>query len=127
MGRPVRQGAEPPVPDFGTLHLDFAGGYELSVLSDAQVAPWPAWLLAELQPPSAPPLQHVTTPSGDADKARLYVIGALRHAVERVATAPEGVCNDTLNAECWSMAWFIPVRLPRARVQCSGPLPVDKL
>jgi hypothetical protein len=35
----------------------------------------------------------------------------LRRAVGRIATAREGIRNETLNAECWAMARFIPDQL----------------
>ena len=76
------------------------------------IPPWevsppkaPQWLLTLMAPP---PIVSRPAPvlNGDTHKRR-YAIGALRHAIERVATAPSGQANDTLNRQTWSMTRFI--------------------
>jgi hypothetical protein len=80
----------------------------LPVLADGPLAPWPAWLLADLQPPPAPSVRRAWWNSvAYDDKRRRYAIAGLRHAVERVATAPDGTRNDTLNRETFGLARFL--------------------
>jgi hypothetical protein len=79
----------------------------LPVAVDGPLAPWPAWLLRELLPPrGAVTPAHLVLPA-ERDAARHYAVRALRRAVERVASAPEGARNETLNAETYSLARFI--------------------
>jgi Bifunctional DNA primase/polymerase, N-terminal len=69
--------------------------------------PAPAWLLRLLTPPreSDPPAPRRLA-HGD-NRGRPYAIGALRRAVEQVATAPGGSRNDTLNKAAHSVARFV--------------------
>ena len=88
-----------------------------AVLDRSLRATWPAWLLALALPPPEPPRAALVMPAGaSGDTARRYGLGALRNAVERVASAGQGTRNATLNAECFSMARFIPAVLSAAEV-----------
>lgn len=82
-----------------------AAGYEIIDKSRAQ--PWPAWLVEMTQPPlpRKADLEHLDNKLKDADR---YVQGAVRAAVQAVASAPEGRRNDVLNGETYSLARFIP-------------------
>jgi hypothetical protein len=73
-----------------------AGGYliwwpaaGLPVLSDAPLAPWPEWLLAEFRSKPRRPIIPSTTFNGCGD-------GWLRGLIRTVATAPEGKRNCIL-------------------------------
>lgn len=76
-------------------------------------APWdinaptaPAWLADAVRPPPEP--VYSTAPDlSDGDNARRYAVSALRNAITRVATAPSGQANDTLNRETHAMAKFL--------------------
>ncbi|MDN7355181.1 bifunctional DNA primase/polymerase [Acetobacter senegalensis] len=67
---------------------------------------WPAWLVEMAQPPLPPraDLKHIEDGMRNADR---YVQGAVRAAVQAVASAPAGGRNDRLNAETFSLARFI--------------------
>lgn len=76
-------------------------------------APWelnttvaPRWLIEAVRPPPEPP-RGPPPDLSDGDKARNYAVAALRHAISRVATAPSGQANDTLNRESYAMAKFL--------------------
>lgn len=69
----------------------------------------PAWLLRLVTPPPEPPLR---APRPLDASQRPYAVGALRKAVERVASAVPGQRNDTLNREAWSVARFVGVLQP---------------
>lgn len=71
---------------------------------DAPTAP--AWLLEAVKPPPERPY-NPTPILSEGDKARNYAVAALRHAIARVATAPAGQANDTLNRESYAMARFL--------------------
>lgn len=85
-----------------------AGGYCIAWypghLDRAAMAPWPHALSLKLAKP-APVLRakFPTIPAGDTT-ARRYGLAALRSAVERVATAPEGARNETLNRQAFALA-----------------------
>lgn len=66
----------------------------------------PAWLLDAVKPPPEP-VRGPAPDLHDGDKARNYAVAALRHAIARVATAPSGQANDTLNRESFAMARFL--------------------
>jgi hypothetical protein len=80
------------------------------VVQDAPLAPWPDWLLAELlkgrPAPEFGAPRAWSAPRREGDRAR-YVVAALRRAVQRVAAAPDGQRNDTLNAETFGLTRFI--------------------
>lgn len=77
-----------PAAGYGVEHLD-------------TLVDWPPWLLEEVAPP--PP--RMPPPSTARAVAGVgYVAGALRRGIERVATAPEGRRNETLNAETFALA-----------------------
>ena len=68
--------------------------------------PAPEWLLRAVAPPPSPDIpQRRRVVSGLA--GRPYAVGALRRAVEQVATALAGCRNDTLNRSAWSLSRFI--------------------
>jgi excisionase family DNA binding protein len=69
----------------------------LPVLCDVPPARWPEWLLAELAPQPAAP--RTIAPFVDEPRDRgAYATAALRHAARRIANAPTGTRNLTLNA-----------------------------
>lgn len=88
------------------------------------VAPWdvapspaPPWLLRLVAPPPEPPLPgHASVPEPGSDRARAYALGALRRAVEQVATAREGSRNDVLNSATWSLVRFMPDSLGASEI-----------
>jgi hypothetical protein len=78
------------------------------------IAPWelapppaPTWLLGLVAPPPAPLHEPPPLPSDASGDRRRYALVALRRAADRVATAPQGQRNDTLNTETFSLARFI--------------------
>ncbi len=70
-----------------------------------EAADWPAWLLDALAPPPRKPWTPTVVEGGKADDR--YIAAALRRACERVATAPDGARNSTLNDEAWSVGKFV--------------------
>jgi hypothetical protein len=84
------------------------------VLCDLSPVPWPAWLLELLTPPetSREPCSNVHIDTGR------YARAVLRHAANRVATAPLGHRNSILNAEAYGIGRFVkavfstPKKLP---------------
>lgn len=77
------------------------------------IAPWdvpppecPEWLVALIRQPPPPPPRPAPPLIGDGAKRR-YAVAAIRMAIQRVATAPGGQANDTLNREAWAMARFL--------------------
>lgn len=66
----------------------------------------PRWLLDAVKPPPEP-VCRAPTPLREGDKARNYAIAALKNAISRVATAPAGQANDTLNTETYALARFL--------------------
>ena len=86
----------------------------LPVLSDAPPAPWPEWLLDELSPPSAPAPPAVWNPLGSPTRYRAasrYASAALQHAADRVALAPTGSRNATLNAQAYGIGRLVAAEL----------------
>jgi len=78
----------------------------LEVIQIGPVVAWPEWLLEGiLRRPIAQ--QRPARPTPEAKITVTYAIAALRSAVIRVATAPYGCINDTLNRECWSLVRFV--------------------
>ena len=82
-----------------------AGGYAIAwapeLLTRRSMAPWPGWLTDVLRPSPRP--------AREAPRPRIAVAGryeasALIKAIQRVAAAPEGLRNATLNAEAFSLA-----------------------
>ena len=76
------------------------------------MAPWeapppdaPAWLVTALAPPPAPPEREPTTVEKAASTP--YAEAALRNAYQRVACAPSGSRNHTLNADSFALVRFI--------------------
>jgi hypothetical protein len=106
-GRPVA-GIDGRADGGYIVHWPAAG---LPVLCDAVPAPWPGWLIAELMPPppTGAPAAPWRAPAASADPraASSYAAAALRRGAERVARAPLGTRNATLNAECFSLARLI--------------------
>jgi hypothetical protein len=55
-----------------------------------------------------PPFQEAPPRhADDAGGRRRYALAALRRAADRVATAPHGQRNDTLNSETFSLTRFL--------------------
>lgn len=79
-----------------------ASGFE--VQNEGVLANWPEWLAEKLLPQPRQP----SAPLPSAHCQRPYVQAALTHAMQTVATAPDGSRNHTLNCEVWSLARFIP-------------------
>lgn len=69
--------------------------------------PAPDWLLQLVAPLPKSPLPAPHPVANTGQPGRFYAIGALRRAVEQVATAPDGQRNDTLNRAAWSLSRFI--------------------
>jgi hypothetical protein len=77
--------------------------------------PAPAWLIKLVSPPPVSPTPAMPRrPPDVADTSLRYARAALRHAVERVAAAPNGTRNDTLNREVFAMTRFIGKNLLEA-------------
>lgn len=84
------------------------------------VAPWdvdppvaPAWLLSAVKPPpepeaKAPDLTKITRP---------YVIAALHNSIRRVAAAPQGHRNNTLNQNTRSLGKMVGEELSEAEIR----------
>ena len=82
------------------------------VMCGAPLAPWPEWLLGELIPPTAtrpawPPATDMPGPECGSHYSR----AALRHATDRVARAPVGARNSTLNAEAFGLGRLVAAGL----------------
>jgi len=86
----------------------------LPVLTDvplADLAEWPQWLLDAAMPQTRPlPIYRSPRISPTAYGTERYAMAALRHAADRVATAPAGSRNNTLNAEVFALCRFIEDR-----------------
>ncbi|MBF0563083.1 MAG: bifunctional DNA primase/polymerase [Alphaproteobacteria bacterium] len=81
----------------------------LPVLVDmplTDLAGWPQWLIDAALPPPKPVYVPKPLPA-DGTRAERYARAALRHAADRVATAPTGSRNDILNRETHALARFI--------------------
>ena len=66
----------------------------------------PGWLLRAVAPPPEP--VHRAAPDlSSGDKARSYAVGALKSAIAKVACAPSGAANSTLNAETYAIGRFL--------------------
>jgi hypothetical protein len=77
---------------------------------DHAPAAWPQWLLDELSRPRAAAPSAPRTPPLDLSRYRTgsrYADAALRNAVERIAQAPIGSRNSTLNAKAYSLGRLI--------------------
>lgn len=76
-------------------------GAGFPMLSEAEPAAWPDWLL----PPEKPAWRPTEAPAwqGDDQRARRYGEAALRRAIEAVAAATAGSRNATLNRETFSL------------------------
>lgn len=82
----------------------------LPVVPGGAIAPWPVWLLGKLQTPPAATGAAARPRSPTLQEGahlRRYAVAALRRAIERVASAPEGQRNNTLNAETFGLARFL--------------------
>jgi hypothetical protein len=75
------------------------------VLCDAPIAPWPGWLIKELAP--QPAERSVSPHSQTPCIADCYCAAALRNSAQRIAAAPVGTRNATLNAEAYSIARLV--------------------
>lgn len=89
------------------LDLRGAGGYGVAWgpgyrPSPRPIAPCPDWLLAILNPPARAPI-GATSPTMPAPR---YVERALELECQAVASAPEGVRNDTLNKAAFALSRF---------------------
>jgi hypothetical protein len=83
-------------------------GAGLPIECDAEPAPWPEWLLAEIA--SRPTTRTERSPTVAATNYRAasrYATAALRHAAERMARAPIGTRNTALNAEAFGLAGLV--------------------
>ena len=77
----------------------------LPVAHADEAAELPAWLLEAIAPPPRKPWTPTIVDGGKTDDR--YAAAALRRACQRVATAPEGTRNSTLNAVAWSVGRFV--------------------
>ena len=69
---------------------------------DAKPAPWPEWLLPPPRPTYSPPPPAVWC--GNDRRARRYAEAALANAIRRVALAPLGARNATLNGQAFALS-----------------------
>ena len=69
---------------------------------DAEPARWPDWLLPPPKPAYAPP--PPTPWQGNDRRARRYAEAALANAIRRVALAPLGARNSTLNGQAFALS-----------------------
>jgi hypothetical protein len=93
------------------------GGYiiwwpaaRLPVLLDAPPAPWPPWLLNELNAPRPSTSGASRTSPADLFRYRAgsrHVSAALGRAADRVALAPNGSRNRALNTEAYSIGRLV--------------------
>jgi hypothetical protein len=86
----------------------------LPLISDASPAPWPEWLICELEPqPVMGPATAWEPPAGlfDHRAGSRYADAALRDATLRVARAPVGSRNDALNGEAYGLGRLVVVGL----------------
>jgi hypothetical protein len=95
----------------------------LAVECDAEPAPWPDWLLGEIHPQPPGLGQSRQDRGGTCNFAHFahfaqsrerrssprYCVAALRNAGQRIAAAPLGSRNATLNAEAYSIGRLILV------------------
>jgi len=85
-------------------------------LGEVDLAPAPEWLLALLRERTEPKPTLTPKPRGRGPSAVLppYVLAAVDAEVERVANAPEGERNDTLNTAAFALGQFVATGvLPR--------------
>jgi hypothetical protein len=80
-----------------------ATGLVVEYADDA--ADWPAWLLGAVGREPRKPWTPTVAEGGKTEDR--YIAAALRRACERVATAPDGARNSTLNAEAFSIGRFV--------------------
>jgi hypothetical protein len=73
----------------------------------------PAWLLRLVAPPPEPVRAAPRRFTCGDQRGRPYALGALRRAVEQVATAPDGSRNDILHRAAWSVTRFVAEGLPQ--------------
>jgi hypothetical protein len=79
------------------------------------IAPWeidaplaPAWLLRLVAAPAPPAMPHRPQRRHDTPEgSRRYALAALRNAVQRVTSAPDGSRNSTLNSETFALRRFL--------------------
>ncbi len=71
---------------------------------NAEPARWPDWLLPPPRPALAPP--PLAAWCGNDRRARAYAEGALANAIRRVASAPPGTRNATLNGQAFALSRF---------------------
>jgi hypothetical protein len=82
----------------------------MPVLCDAPLASWPGWLIEELaQPrPETPSDPWIRRPDSSHYRAgSRYAGAALRNSAERVAQAPVGTRNRTLNSEAYGLCRLV--------------------
>jgi hypothetical protein len=91
-----------------SLHLRTRQPYRwLTAPWEVNPPPAPAWLLRLVAPPPEPPILEAQRMAPTGQRGRKYAVGALRRAVEQVATAPAGQRNCTLNRATWSVSRFV--------------------
>jgi hypothetical protein len=78
----------------------------LGLISDAPPAPWPEWLIHELEPKHAPVPGQVWEPQAGHSVSR-YVEAALRNAAFRIQGSPIGFRNNALNAEAYGLGRMV--------------------
>ena len=65
--------------------------------------PAPEWLIKAALPPAPPPRPERPVIELSGTRAEKYALGALRNAVNKVASAPEGGRNMALNVGVWGL------------------------
>jgi hypothetical protein len=83
------------------------------VLEAGPLAEWPDWLLTAVQPPppaTRAPWNPEPILREGGDRAHRYAIAALANAAGRVAAAPAGSRNATLNGQAYGLGRLIAAR-----------------
>jgi hypothetical protein len=79
------------------------GGSPYVVTTPLRPVPFPSWITALLQQPDPPPSPAAYGRTTQIRDGSAYAVAALREEAGRVATAPEGTRNDTLNRAAFSL------------------------
>ena len=78
------------------------------ILNDSAPATWPTWLLNIVKPPKpTPDITRFPSSVAQIQAGSRYAAAALQLAAEKVAMAPTGQRNDTLNREMYSLLRFV--------------------
>lgn len=91
-----------------------AGERSYTVRDTTAPAPFPSWIAALLETPLEP--AAATRPVTAGRRGTAYATAALRSETQRVATAPEGTRNNTLNIAAFNLGQLVSAgHLPAAQ------------